>query len=225
MEASLNFNKDDDTGLYNYEIDGVIQWSSGKDYVKYCNQFDNVIQKMFPVGKTLKNAFKRILVIGGGDMQLMSSTVLLRSNDCIIDLVDPLVHEYQKLLEDNKDNISYYVYSSQREPYVMPKFTTFHDKTIQDFLSDELNKDLTYDLIIVDLVDELAVDEENIYSSQIWDRLRHGGIILGYGGTNMTKFLTESNFLAYEDVSSLIVDKKYYKSWNDDCIVYGISKE
>lgn len=224
MEDSLDFKKDESTGHYNYEIDGVIQWSSGKDYSRYCNQFDNVIQKMFPAGKTLKNSFKRILVVGGGDMQLMGSTVLLQSNDCIIDLVDPMVHKYQELLDNNKDNISYYIYNSQKEPYIMPKFTTFYDVTIQDFLKDPSCKDFTYDLIIIDLVDELAVDENNIYSSQVWDRLRHGGIILGYGGTNINDFLIGSNFLIYEDLSSVIIDRKYYKSWNDDCIVYGISK-
>ena len=68
---------------------GSIQWVSGIEYKKYCSQFDSVFRKMFPPNKVIYD-FKNILVVGGGDMQLLSNTIMLSAEN-LTTVVDPNV--------------------------------------------------------------------------------------------------------------------------------------
>lgn len=204
-----------------YFIDDDMQWHNGKDYDGYCFHFDNVMSKLFYPNKFIPN-FRNILIIGGGDLQLLSNTRML-SEDGVKFLVDPCVHSYQELLEASKDKISSYIYNKQRECYLNPSFTEYIPVTIQEFIADDKYKEFTYDLIVCDLTDNLATDENNEYIPEVWNRLRSGGVMIGYGGDSMLDFILNSSVLLYGN-SNIILEEREYKSWKSKGVVYGIIK-
>lgn len=211
-------------GIPGYYIDDDIQWHNGKDYNRYCNHFDNVFSSLFPPNK-VNNEFRHILVVGGGDMQLMANTTMLAGH-CRTKLVDPMVHTYQEMLLANKDNISKYIFNSQRFAYLETSFTEFIPTTIQEFLENGKFKDETFDFIVMDLIDGLAVDEDNEFTSKVWDRLRPGGFMIGYGGYSLQGFLN-SSIIPMLNISNIVVEERKYSSWGEDKntgVVYGVIK-
>ena len=212
----------DDSNAPGYYINGDIQWHNGKDYMRYCHHFDNIFSGLYPPNK-INTQFRHILIIGGGDMQLLSNTTML-SSDCRTKLVDPMVHEYQKMLIENKDKISKHIFKSQRFAYTETAFMEFIPTTIQEFLDDEKYSEDTFDLIVCDLIDGLAVDADNEYTSRVWDRLRPGGIMIGYGGATIKNFL-ENSIVPLLDVSQFSIEQRDYQSWGPDTgVVYGAIK-
>ena len=122
---------------------------------------------------------------------------------------------------DNNEQFMVRVYMG--EPDFMPKnvpVLTNKEKYINE----------TFDLIVVDLVDDLATDEDNIYMSRLWDRLRDGGVMIGYGGTSMKDFVENCSLLLFDN-SNIVLEERHYPSWatedspTDKGIVYGITKK
>lgn len=214
--------------LVGFYIDDSIQWVSGNEYLRYCQHFDNVFRKLFPYNCT-QLYWKNILIVGGGDMQLKSGTYML-STDCRTKIIDPNIHKYQKILVESKDKVPEFIFNKQRDCYNNPRFTDYLTYTIQEFLEEEKYINETFDLIVVDLVDGLATDEDNIYMSRLWDRLRDGGVMIGYGGTSMKDFVENCSLLLFDN-SNIVLEERHYPSWatedspTDKGIVYGITKK
>lgn len=201
-----------------FYIDGAIQWSASKEYYTYSLIFQRIFNSMFPPGKAPQE-FLNILVVGGGDFQLISGKTFL-SNENRITLVDPGVTEYFKLLEENKDNIPERIYEEQKHCYESKSFLNIYEKTIQEFLKDNTQ---TFDVIVVDLIDELAADPYNEYASGLYNILRPEGIMIGYGGLSYTDFVVNGSILPLE-WNDVVIHKKYFKSWKDNGVFYGLRK-
>ena len=81
-----------------------------------------------------------------------------------------------------------------------------------------------FDLIVLDLTDDISVDENNTFMSKIfYDMLRPNGLIVGYGGTDLTKFMSESPIPLF-DIEDFHVFKEYFPSWDDYGVFYGARK-
>lgn len=180
--------------------------------------FQRVFNSMFPPGKAPQE-FLNILVVGGGDFQLLSSKTFL-SNENRITLVDPGVSKYFELLEENKDNIPERIYSEQKHCYENKSFLNINEVKIQDFLKENTQ---TFDLIVVDLIDDLAADPYNEYASGLYNILRPEGIMIGYGGLSYIDFIMNGSIVSL-DWDDVIINKRYFKSWKDYGIFYGCRK-
>lgn len=203
---------------YGYYIDGQIQWASGRDYFKYTSIFNRVYIKMFPENKAPKE-WNNILVIGGGDFQLIGDCNFL-SYDNRITVVDPSVTEYFNKLEDIKNKVKV-VYKSQRSAYENKAFLNIVEMPIQQFINET---EETFDLIVVDLTDELAADVNNEYMSQVFDKLlRPHGTMIGYGGLDYNQFITECPLVLFE-VEELHISREWFESWDDEGVFYGVRK-
>ena len=187
-----------------------------------------VFRKLFPYNCT-QLYWKNILIVGGGDMQLKSGTYML-STDGRTKIIDPNIHKYQEILVESKDKVPEFIFNKQRDCYNNPRFTDYLTYTIQEFLEEEKYINETFDLIVVDLVDDLATDEDNIYMSRLWDILRDGGVMIGYGGTSMKDFVENCSLLLFDN-SNIVLEERHYPSWatedspTDKGIVYGITKK
>ena len=197
---------------------GAIQWSASREYYTYSLMFQRVFNSMFPPGKAPQE-FLNILVVGGGDFQLLSSKTFL-SNENRITLVDPGVSKYFELLEENKDNIPERIYSEQKHCYENKSFLNINEVKIQDFLKENTQ---TFDLIVVDLIDDLAADPYNEYASGLYNILRPEGIMIGYGGLSYIDFIMNGSIVSL-DWDDVIINKRYFKSWKDYGIFYGCRK-
>lgn len=203
------------SGFY---INDSIQWATGKDYFKYANAFNRTYIKMFPENKSPKE-WCNILVIGGGDFQLIADSNFL-SYDNRITIVDPNISNYFEELEKQKAKFPVQ-YKSQMHAYKNKAFLRVFEKTIQEFVEEA---DETYDLIVIDLVDELAADVDNIYMSKVFDKLlRPHGTLIGYGGLDYNQFLQESPILLFE-VEEVHISKEWFPTWNDFGVFYGVRK-
>lgn len=220
MEAY--FKRLSDNKNIGYYIDDDIQWASGNDYLKYCLHFDSVFRNLYPQNKT-NYTFNNILIVGGGDMQLKSNTMMLRE-DCLTTLVDPFVHEYQRILVNNEKIIPKKIYFNQRRAYNDASFFNIEAITIQEYLSLLPENHTGFDLIVCDLTDELAVDINNEITSLLYDKLRRGGVMIGYGGLSYSKFM-ENSILPIMPNSTFIAEERYYQTWNDCGVVYGLIKK
>lgn len=201
-----------------FYIDGSIQWSASREYYTYSLMFQRVFNSMFPPGKAHQE-FLNILVVGGGDFQLLSSKTFL-SNENRITLVDPGVSKYFELLEENKDNIPERIYSEQKHCYENKSFLNINEVKIQDFLKENTQ---TFDLIVVDLIDDLAADPYNEYASGLYNILRPEGVMIGYGGLSYIDFIMNGSIVSL-DWDDVIINKRYFKSWKDYGIFYGCRK-
>lgn len=201
-----------------FYIDGSIQWSASREYYTYSLMFQRVFNSMFPPGKAPQE-FLNILVVGGGDFQLLSSKTFL-SNENRITLVDPGVSKYFELLEENKDNIPERIYSEQKHCYENKSFLNINEVKIQDFLKENTQ---TFDLIVVDLIDDLAADPYNEYASGLYNILRPESIMIGYGGLSYIDFIMNGSIVSL-DWDDVIINKRYFKSWKDYGIFYGCRK-
>ena len=90
-----------------------------------------------------------------------------------------------------------------------------------EFVVNEQGASSKFDLIVLDLTDDISVDENNTFMSKIfYDMLRPNGLIVGYGGADLTKFMSESPIPLF-DIEDFHVFKEYFPSWDD----YGVFME
>ena len=211
------------SGAYGYFINDEVQWVSGRDYYRYGSAFNHLYLRMFPDNKYPK-AWKNILVIGGGDFQLISESNFL-VHDSPITVVDPNVTAYFELAKIYKEKFKT-VFNRQYASYTRKSFLNVIERPIQEYV-ERFNKKRAsskFDLIVLDLTDDISVDENNTFMSKIfYDMLRPNGLIVGYGGTDLTKFMSESPIPLF-DIEDFHVFKEYFPSWDDYGVFYGARK-
>lgn len=209
-------------GSFGYYINGAIQWATGRDYAKYPRMFHKVYQKMFPDNKAPEE-WNNILVIGGGDFQLISECTFL-SYDNRITIVDPSISEYFAKFKPHHGK-ALNQYKRQYEALTTKAFLTIVEKDIQTFLSELQDGHETYDLIVCDLTDDLGYDPHNVYSTQVYENLlRPGGTMIGYGGLFSKQFFEEFPLLLMNPAEVHVLSERF-ESWNGDTgIFYGITK-
>lgn len=209
-------------GSFGYYIDGLIQWATGRDYFKYPRMFHKVYQRMFPDNKAPEE-WNNILVIGGGDFQLISECTFL-SYDNRITIVDPGITDYFTKFKPHSTSAANQ-YKKQYAAMTGKAFLNIVEKDIQTFLAEHNEQSDTYDLIVCDLIDDLALDPTNIYSTQVYEKLlRPGGIMIGYGGLSTKSFFEEFPLLTM-DITELHVIAEKFQSWNSDTgVFYGLAK-
>ena len=201
-----------------YIIDGAVQWSSGEDYFRYNTCINRAYGKLFPENKISKD-WKNVLIVGGGDYQILSSQLFVSSSSRIT-LVDPMAHIYIEKLIENKDIIPPHLFRSQMLAYREKDFLSIYDQDILTFLS---QNNETYDFIVCDLTDELAIDVENHVTSSIYSRLRNHGHMIGYGGLSLEAFMRDS-IIPYLDLDEFAIFQQWFPSWNDYGVFYGLQK-